>query len=183
MLSEESSDVQALVLPKLLQMYDKMELDFKIVNELMHALLHALKTSSKESRNLIGIVIGKIGAVDPGRLGIAAVGDNSCEHVDRRPNPMKFVADLNHFFVDVLELLARLLVECTDAEKIDFIAVSLQNILKELGSPDLPHVQKDVMKNLKPETLREIEPYKTTSFTATLRTKPSITKKYFFNYR
>uniref|UniRef100_A0A914YR99 non-specific serine/threonine protein kinase n=1 Tax=Panagrolaimus superbus TaxID=310955 RepID=A0A914YR99_9BILA len=172
MLMEESPEVHNEVLPKIVALLETSEVPFNICDELIHALLHALKISmNRETRLLIGNCIGKIGAIDPGKIGVAAVGDNT-KIVDRRPVPLKFVDDLSDFFEEILEFCAKLLIECADASKVDFFAMTTQLILKELCSPDLDLVKESLEKNLKEETKHEIEPYKTSRFKFNLKDKP-----------
>lgn len=175
MLLEESPDVQALILPKILQKLENESPKFDEIGELVAALLYALKTSfSEEVTSMIGICFGKIGAIDPGRIGMTAVGDNS-KHTDRRNSvEVKGPDNLQEFFEFTLVICAKLLMDCTDSEKADFIGYSIQQILRELNSVELK--SKNIMNSLKPEVLREIEPFKRTSFTVE-SSKPDFTNK------
>lgn len=178
MLLEEGPEVQALVLPKVVQILENGLPNIEDAGELVHALLYALKTSNSDDvKLLIGLCIGKIGAIDPGRMGMTAVGDNS-KHIDRRSSgELKCVDDMKNFFETTLVTCARLLMECTDSEKADFIGYSIQLLLRELSSPELKTVHNNVINSLKPEILREIEPFKKTSFTAAMISRPDYSQK------
>lgn len=181
MLLEEGPDAQKYVLDKLFVIIDDME-DYDQVRQLINALLYALKTAvCEDTQQLIGACLGKLGAIDPGLMGMQAVGDNR-KCVDRRhTNELKLITNPSSFFQNTLTLCAKILIDCNDAEKANYIGYSIQVILKELDSPVYKAIKKKVLQSLKNDIFREIEPYNGAPMIMPMSEKPKVNVKPFVN--
>uniref|UniRef100_A0A158P778 FAT domain-containing protein n=1 Tax=Angiostrongylus cantonensis TaxID=6313 RepID=A0A158P778_ANGCA len=91
------------------------------------ALLHTMRTSGDGSlRVLSSQCLGRLGAVDPGRIGSAGVTST----LDQKR--IVFVDDAKEFYVDILESAWRVYSSILDADILDQVEYALQSLLSVL---------------------------------------------------
>uniref|UniRef100_A0A1I7XRW4 FAT domain-containing protein n=1 Tax=Heterorhabditis bacteriophora TaxID=37862 RepID=A0A1I7XRW4_HETBA len=127
MLMEECDTVGRVVLQKLLSILDGSPIDDTLAAQLVPALLHTLRSCSEgDLRVLASRCLGRMGAVDPGRLGLSAKGET------KREKSIVFVDENKLFYVDLLERCWRVYASVLDADLIDMVEYSLQTLLTKL---------------------------------------------------
>ncbi|KAK5978220.1 FAT domain-containing protein [Trichostrongylus colubriformis] len=117
---------------------------------------HLRRTCTKDS--IEHIVSGRLGAVDPGRIGSSSGTSTSDQ------KKMVFVDDAKEFYVDILDRAWRVYSNLLDADVLDQVEYALQSLLSELvGKSD----EFGVMARLSDECRRDIEPFRSSSLVQT----------------
>ncbi|KAK6043428.1 hypothetical protein COOONC_19067 [Cooperia oncophora] len=159
MLLEECDTVGRVVLQKLLSVLDGNPLTDALAASLIPALLHTMRNCGDLSiRVLSAQCLGRLGAVDPGRIG----SSNGTSTQDQKK--MVFVDDAKEFYVDILERAWRVYSNILDADVLDQVEYALQSLLSELvGKSD----EFGIMERLSDECRRDIEPFRSSSLVQT----------------
>ncbi|EYB81603.1 hypothetical protein Y032_0378g287 [Ancylostoma ceylanicum] len=159
MLLEECDTVGRVVLQKLLSVLDGNPLPDTLAAMLIPALLHTMRNCGDSVlRVLSAQCLGRLGAVDPGRIGSSSISSESDQ------KKIVFVDDAKDFYVDILERAWRVYSNVLDADVLDQVEYALQSLLSELvGKND----EYGIMQRLSEECRRDIEPFRSSSLVQT----------------
>ncbi|XP_065069876.1 serine/threonine-protein kinase ATR-like isoform X2 [Rhopilema esculentum] len=140
----ENADVKKYALKRLAELLSKHQaflLDFILSSESVHpavinlfsVLMSSCKEADEETRNLIGVCFGHLGAVDPGRLEISSDGFSGDNVIYQNG-----VEDLN-FAVDLINELCRAFLAASDTRAQDCSAYAIQEVLQFYNCSDTSH--------------------------------------------
>ncbi|CAI4231185.1 unnamed protein product [Auanema sp. JU1783] len=162
MLIDECETVGKVVLEKLITTLDGTSLDDVLAAELVPALFHCLRRCSEANVRLLAArCLGRIGAVDPGRLGLSLTNRRLTS------DALVFAGDKD-FSADLIERCWRVYSTVNNAFMIDQIEYSIQELLAKLvGQGD----EEGIMNKLHPDCRRDIEPLRHTHLNPTRETK------------
>ncbi|KAK6741314.1 hypothetical protein RB195_009269 [Necator americanus] len=159
MLLEECDTVGIVVLQKLLSVLNGSPLPDALAAALIPALLHTMRSSGDSFlRVLSAQCLGRLGAVDPGRIGSSSITPGGDQ------KKIVFVDDAKEFYIDILERAWRVYSNILDADVLDQVEYALQSLLSELvGKTD----ELGIMERLSEECRRDIEPFRSSSLVQT----------------
>uniref|UniRef100_A0A913HXF1 Serine/threonine-protein kinase ATR n=1 Tax=Strongyloides stercoralis TaxID=6248 RepID=A0A913HXF1_STRER len=153
-LYEEGSEIVEITLKRLDSLLDGSTIDDQLSQELIPAILYAIRcNNSKNIRKLACLVLGKIGAIDPGRLRSNIKDTNELSY-GKSIEYDNYMADTpQKFLVELLENLCQLLLGCINAKDTDNISYAIQKVLKEVinGTEDGSSVWANLSENCKTE--------------------------------
>ncbi|CEF65636.1 Serine/threonine-protein kinase ATR [Strongyloides ratti] len=153
-LYEEGSEIVEITLKRLDSLLDGSTIDDQLSQELIPAILYAIRcNNSKNIRKLACLVLGKIGAVDPGRLRSHFKNTDELSY-GKSIEYDNFMADTpQDFLIELLENLCQLLLGCINAKDTDNISYAIQKVLKEVinGTEDGSKVWEKLSENCKTE--------------------------------
>ncbi|RCN32084.1 UME domain protein [Ancylostoma caninum] len=169
MLLEECDTVGRVVLQKLLSVLDGNPLPDALAAILIPALLHTMRNCGDSVlRVLSAQCLGRLGAVDPGRIGSSSISSEGDQ------KKILFVDDAKEFYVDILERAWRVYSNVLDADVLDQVEYALQSLLSELvGKTDeygiMERYEIFIYPNgrLSEECRRDIEPFRSSSLVQT----------------
>ncbi|RCN39391.1 hypothetical protein ANCCAN_14669 [Ancylostoma caninum] len=169
MLLEECDTVGRVVLQKLLSVLDGNPLPDALAAILIPALLHTMRSCGDSVlRVLSAQCLGRLGAVDPGRIGSSSISSEGDQ------KKIVFVDDAKEFYVDILERAWRVYSNVLDADVLDQVEYALQSLLSELvGKTDeygiMERCEIFIYPNgrLSEECRRDIEPFRSSSLVQT----------------
>lgn len=170
LLRESSEEVSELVLHKILQVLETSDVnnpdDCSIDNlaaQLIPALLHTIRKSpSSECRRLASLAFGRMGAVDPGRIGLSS--SSGLRHIDRRSKEIIFVDAGDVFFTELLERLSTSFSGILDAATQEECAYSIQMTLRELLHRNSEN-SCDLWNTLSEQCKKELSVFRATNYT------------------
>uniref|UniRef100_A0A0K0F940 Serine/threonine-protein kinase ATR n=1 Tax=Strongyloides venezuelensis TaxID=75913 RepID=A0A0K0F940_STRVS len=157
-LYEEGSEIVEITLKRLDSLLDGSVLEDQLSQELIPAILYAIRcNNSKNIRRLACLVLGKIGAIDPGRLRNRFKDTDELTYGKSIEYDNFMVDTPQKFLVELLENLCQLLLGCINAKDTDNISYAIQKILKEVidGTND----GLNVWKNLSDSCKIELKPF------------------------
>ncbi|KIH68306.1 hypothetical protein ANCDUO_01354 [Ancylostoma duodenale] len=159
MLLEECDTVGRVALQKLLSVLNGNPLPDSLAAILIPALLHTMRNCGDSVlRVLSAQCLGRLGAVDPGRIGSSSISSEGDQ------KKIVFVDDAKEFYVDILERAWRVYSNVLDADVLDQVEYALQSLLSELvGKTD----EYGIMQRLSEECRRDIEPFRSSSLVQT----------------
>ncbi|WKX98908.1 hypothetical protein Q1695_014076 [Nippostrongylus brasiliensis] len=182
MLLEECDTVGRVVLQKLLSVLDGNPLSDTLTAKLIPALLHSMRNCGDSGlRVLSAKCLGRLGAVDPGRIG------SSSETSPSEERKLVFIDDTKEFYVEILEratvfgaiskmdftIVFRIRIgDLLDADVLDQVEYALQSLLSELvGKSDEFGIMErhrwstfnHIFPMLSGECRRDIEPFRSSS--------------------
>ncbi|CAJ0950979.1 unnamed protein product, partial [Mesorhabditis belari] len=138
MLEAECDVVGRVVLQRILSNLDDPLTDETSIGLLVRALLYTIRNCGQaDVRELAARCLGRIGAVDPGRVGLSLA--HRMAHRTKQPGTQNvFVDDPNsQFFIYLLERCWRVYSTIVDPELINSAEYSLQKLLKTMGGMDV----------------------------------------------
>ncbi|KHN71426.1 hypothetical protein Tcan_02277, partial [Toxocara canis] len=127
------------------------------------SLLHTIRNSvSAECRRLACLVFGRLGAIDPGRIGLSS--SNSALQIDRRSAEIVFVDGRDPFYVEVLERAATAFSGILDASAQELCSYSIQMVLRELVGRNSENGEA-IWNSLSERCRKEVHMLRSSSFT------------------
>uniref|UniRef100_A0A158Q3S9 Serine/threonine-protein kinase ATR n=1 Tax=Dracunculus medinensis TaxID=318479 RepID=A0A158Q3S9_DRAME len=169
MLKEYSDEVSELALHKILLILRKNDFEDEdsrdmLAANLVPALLHNISTSSSaHSRHLACLIFGKIGAVDPGRIGLLSAHG---VRVDRRSKPMVFIDNMGQFLLELTRRASKSFSVMLNADLQEECSYSIQILLRSLFALK-DNVGEKLWESLSPQCRREVAMFRFSKFTRT----------------
>uniref|UniRef100_A0A0N5AZ30 Serine/threonine-protein kinase ATR n=1 Tax=Syphacia muris TaxID=451379 RepID=A0A0N5AZ30_9BILA len=179
LLEEGCEEVCELVLHKILQVLNSSTLHYGNIGNtddlggiLIPSLFRTIrKCNNVECRNLACLILGRLSAIDPGRIGLSVTETG---HVDRRSQALVFVDSGTKFFVELLEKAAIAFAGIMDATTQEECSYSIQMTLRELLGRNRKECE-DIWKSLSKTCAKELALFRKTNFTQLTRfTLPSF---------